>query len=521
LSYLLNPYINIKRLILFLAFSASICTLINSFYSTYQVQKTQIRDYTLKANYAYAKKLASATDDFLQLAQQQLAYSASVIEQDINNQQRQQEEAKRLNLQTNSFNSVVINIKKIITATSPVFESIIGQKLDSVASNDAYNAKKPMISKPFISFANNLVVFISHPLFNTDGTHLGYIGGTLYLKEKNILSKLLKQHYYEGGSYIYVIDSNKQILYHPNISRIGTQVLNNTMLDDVAAGKSGMTEVTNSLNIAMLAGYAPVTRANWGIVAQRPVSTTLASVSDLVVSVVLHTLPSAFIIFIFTGIFAHYISRPLKQLADKAELLSDPKTAIELTSIKAWYFESDRLKQAILKGANIVQAQIGQLRHDANIDPLTGAQNRRSLNDALSQFMQSNIEFTMLEIDIDYFKKVNDSFGHDIGDETLITLVSIIEKMSRKGDITARLGGEEFMLVLPNIGSQAAWPIAQRLREEVALAVFDKVGHITISIGIATWPAHNEDINLVFKSADKALYQAKEEGRNRCIMASK
>ena len=215
----------------------------------------------------------------------------------------------------------------------------------------------------------------------------------------------------------------------------------------------------------------------------------------------------------------NYISRPLKQLADKANTLDDPTSIEELKSVKSWYFESQRLKIAMLNGVNTLQMQIGQLRHDAQTDPLTDTHNRRSLNGLLNQLMFKQTPFAILEIDIDFFKRVNDTFGHDKGDEALKSLTDIIKKLSRKDDIVARIGGEEFVLVLPNENSQSALKIAERLRKTVESTNMETIGFITISIGIATWPEHSNDIDQVYKCADKALYHAKEHGRNQCIVA--
>ena len=108
--------------------------------------------------------------------------------------------------------------------------------------------------------------------------------------------------------------------------------------------------------------------------------------------------------------------------------------------------------------------------------------------------------FAILEIDIDFFKRVNDTFGHDKGDEALKSLTDIIKKLSRKDDIVARIGGEEFVLVLPNENSQSALKIAERLLKTVEATNMETIGFITISIGIATWPEHSNDICLLYTS---------------------
>jgi len=515
----LLPALNLRFLILLLALSAAVSTLVGSFYSTYQVQKEQLTALTLRSNLAYAQKLASATDNFLESALQQLAYSASVIKHQTNDLQLLNKEVTRLNLQTNSFNSVVVNINGTIVVTSPQLPEIIGQSINSPGSTEASIKKRPLISEPYMSAAGNLIVFISHPLFDLEGRYLGYIGGTLYLKEKNILNALLEQHFYEGGSYLYVVSSNRRILYHPEADRIGSLVDNNTVVDAVLSGDKGTAQVINSKNKVMLAGFSPVALPGWGIVAQRPLKSTLSLLDILTIEVVKRTIPMALITFIFIGVFAHFIARPLKRLAENANTLDEPQSLEKLKAVKSWYFESHRLKLAMLKGVNILQMQIGQLRHDAQTDPLTETHNRRSLNGLINQLIFKQTPFAILEIDIDFFKRVNDTFGHDKGDEALIHLTNIFKKLSRKDDIVARIGGEEFVLVLPMEDSHSAYNIAERLRTTVESSKIDTIGYITVSIGIATWPEHSNDIDQVFKSADKALYHAKEHGRNRCVIA--
>lgn len=512
--------LKLRQLILFLALSAVVIALGSSFYLTYQVQKEQLINYTLKSNYAYANKLASATNNFLESALQQLAYSAKIIEADLDNNVLLEKEVKRLHLQTNSFNSVVINKNGITVATSPYLPNVLGVTSSSIGAQQALAKKQPLISYPYISPENNLVIFISSPFFDKNGKYMGYIGGTLYLKESNILSELLEQHYYSGGSYIYVVDANKKLIYHPDSKRIGEQVNNNSVITAVLSGSLGKELVKNSDNISMLAGYAPVEIANWGIVAQRPLKDTLAYLDVLGIEIFKRITPLVLMMLLAIALLAHFISRPLKLLADSSHLLNDENNVNKLKDIKSWYFEAQQLKAAMLEGVNTLQLQMGQLRQDALTDPLTGAHNRRGLYLLLDKLIQAQIPFALLEIDIDFFKRVNDTFGHDVGDEVLKALTEIIQKVSRKHDIVARTGGEEFLLILPSENSDSAFVIAERLRNEVANTPMGKVGCINVSIGIATWPQHSDDIDQVYKYADKALYHAKETGRNKTVIAS-
>lgn len=155
-------------------------------------------------------------------------------------------------------------------------------------------------------------------------------------------------------------------------------------------------------------------------------------------------------------------------------------------------------------------------------DPLTGAYNRRYFNDNLtrqiSEFSRYKNVFSLLMLDVDHFKQLNDTFGHDLGDETLKGLVKTSSKLLRDIDIFARYGGEEFMILLPNTPSEEATVVANRLRVAVAQDYIDSGNtkiYYTVSIGVTEIKDQKDDIESITKRADIALYQAKERGRNQ------
>jgi two-component system cell cycle response regulator len=164
-----------------------------------------------------------------------------------------------------------------------------------------------------------------------------------------------------------------------------------------------------------------------------------------------------------------------------------------------------------------------QLQEQANRDGLTGLYNHRYFHEQLSQdFLRAkryHESLSCIFLDIDYFKKFNDTYGHQTGDVVLATLGRIIKDSIRDSDLAARYGGEEFALVLHHTDGPAAMYVAERLRQKVQdYDVHDKgnVLHVTISIGVATFP-HEEikDSKGLIKCSDEALYKAKENGRNR------
>jgi diguanylate cyclase (GGDEF)-like protein len=125
-----------------------------------------------------------------------------------------------------------------------------------------------------------------------------------------------------------------------------------------------------------------------------------------------------------------------------------------------------------------------------------------------------------MEIDLDYFKDVNDRYGHQAGDRVLRQISELFQKSFREPDILARIGGEEFLVVLPQTDAQGALAKAERLREQVAKQVFTidygRTIQLTISIGVAVYPDERiQNIDHLVKLADDALYQSKKDGRNR------
>ncbi|MGB9720623.1 MAG: diguanylate cyclase [bacterium] len=166
-----------------------------------------------------------------------------------------------------------------------------------------------------------------------------------------------------------------------------------------------------------------------------------------------------------------------------------------------------------------------KLTRQANFDRLTDLYNRHYFDKILEQQFESahlnKFPLSILFIDIDHFKKVNDTYGHEKGDEVLRGVAQIIRALCRKDDIVARYGGEEFVVLFPKMDKESAVQIAESIRKIVESKSGEIVGlHITISIGVATDHKQFSNPQELLKSADKALYNAKSSGRNRVVMAN-
>ena len=165
----------------------------------------------------------------------------------------------------------------------------------------------------------------------------------------------------------------------------------------------------------------------------------------------------------------------------------------------------------------------------AVMDQLTGLHNRRFMDSRLAvMFDESALRarsLSLLLLDVDHFKAVNDSWGHDAGDEVLREFADRVRACTRGIDLVARLGGEEVVVVLPDTGRDAAYRVAERIRERVESAPFSICGNtreikVTVSVGVANRRAGDASSADIMKRADDALYRAKAEGRNRVIVAS-
>jgi len=519
MSFALLFRVDLRRLIVTLAILSGLITLSISFYASYQVQRESLIDSTLEANRAYAAKLAVGTETFFDSVQQQLRYSADILAEQFDDETLRRE-VERLQLQTNSFNTVVVtDVRSVVRAISPNSEPLIGYQLGSPGAQEALRERRPLISSPYISALGTLVISISQPILDDDGTYLGYIGGVISLKEPNILNSMLGEHFYQDGSYLYAIDQSRRLLYHPDPKRLGTVVGENAVIDRVVSGESGSQRVINSQGQDMLAGFAAVPTARWGIIAQRPTAVTLHPLDDLMLEVLRQTAPLALLTFVGVWWLSGLISRPLWQLAKSAGGMDAPTSAERIQRIRSWYFEAAQLKRAMQLGISLMHQRIGKLNLDAQTDPLTGLHNRRGLTLALEALSSEGHSFAVVALDIDHFKRINDSYGHDAGDQVIRQLAQLMTACSREADTLCRSGGEEFLMLLPNTNVESALRVAERLRRCVEQKQIPPLGHISISLGIAVWPIHADNIERVLKLADGALYRAKQHGRNRSEVA--
>ncbi len=169
-----------------------------------------------------------------------------------------------------------------------------------------------------------------------------------------------------------------------------------------------------------------------------------------------------------------------------------------------------------------VQELTIQLQEQAIRDPLTRLHNRRYFDESLARELaiaaRKGYTVSIVMGDIDHFKSINDTYGHQTGDEVLKVFAALLLQNSRTSDICCRYGGEEFMLVMPDVSLDLACQRAEAIREEILQKKFAHAGHqfvITASFGVASFPVHGPSSDALTAAADAALYDAKGAGRNR------
>jgi diguanylate cyclase (GGDEF)-like protein len=164
-----------------------------------------------------------------------------------------------------------------------------------------------------------------------------------------------------------------------------------------------------------------------------------------------------------------------------------------------------------------------RLRAEADRDYLTGLANRRRFRTALGQEVERwrrySVPCSLVHVDIDHLKKINDKHGHSAGDRVIRHIASSLLELSRDNDTAARLGGEEFALLLAGADDARGLAAAERLRQVVSFTPVEDVGTITISLGVASCPSHATSERTLYAASDDALYRAKREGRNRVAIA--
>ena len=515
--------VTLRVVLIALVILSILAMLVVSAISALQANKQSLVNSYLESNKQYAQKLSFTTENQLQIMQ------GILDDVSLQAEHHSYEEVQRLiddswASRSIYFNSMIVVDKNlVIRAISPQFTGAhVGDRLTSEAAKMALMQKRPLVSAPYKAKTGRMIILVSVPIMERSGDYQGFVGGTIYLQEDNVLSKTLNKHFYDNGSYMYVVDNTGQIIYHPQSKRVGNDARKNAVVQKLLAGQSGAQEVINSQGESFLAGYAYEEYSGWGIVSQTPSSIIVQPSTELVLDMFKLGLPFFVIIMIIAAFVAFTISKPLYLLARMVEETTIQKGKIntELPEIQSGIYEVKQLYQSTRLALQKIDHRMHQLHMDVQTDALTGLANRRTFDTAMKEQLESQSPFSLIFLDIDYFKKVNDTFGHLTGDEVLKHLGEMMKELTRPGDLCFRYGGEEFAIIVPYGDRDIARDVSERLRTKAERTQSPTGSPITISLGIAIYPEHGRDAEEIIEHADQAMYESKAQGRNRTTIFS-
>ena len=384
----------------------------------------------------------------------------------------------------------------------------------------------PDFSEPFLSLkTNGPAIAVSYPIEDRKGKSLGFLVGRINLSKDNFVEDLIRYKIGKKG-YIYVINREGKLILHPDKSRLMKADIPpgaNLFLDKALAGFEGSGETINSRGVNQIISVKRLRTVDWILATVYPKEEAYAELkglrSILTASFVFVTLVSAGLIWLLTTRITGNLQSFTRQIRD----LEEDATSADPISI------SGEDEVALLaKTFNCLMGKLNGARESleemTRTDPLTGLYNRRHFIEQapilISLSLRQGRCTTFLMVDLDHFKRINDTYGHESGDRVLVQVAQVLRQAVRQCDLVIRHGGEEFLLLLPLTNCKGGATVAERIRhgvESLEIILDGKVCTVTVSIG--GYAARSiVDVQAAIVNADNALYQAKNGGRNQVLL---
>ncbi|WKV85713.1 diguanylate cyclase [Pseudomonas sp. B24_DOA] len=376
------------------------------------------------------------------------------------------------------------------------------------------------------------------PIHNAEGLVIGVLGAHAHWSwvTRIVESAAFSHKNSAPDIQALIVDHDGKVLYPEAL--MGQQLATN---DPVLPGWTAANGyLTSMVTVPTPSGTA----LSWSIAVRQPLETALQPARTLQYELLILGVFAAIVFGLVAYYLALYLSRPIEQLAHSAKQVQNNQSGAQF-QLQHPVLEIAQLGQSIdamtqsllgkereLQEANAsLEATVAQrtaalteanaeLLSLATHDGLTGVYNRRRFDEKITEYSllsrRTGRPFALLLIDADYFKRINDSHGHAVGDEVLQQLAKLIQDSVRSTDFVARYGGEEFAVLLPEV-AQPDTPevVAEKIRAAVAQAEFPGVGNVTVSIGLGLADPADDNHTTLVKRADQQLYQAKAAGRNQ------
>jgi diguanylate cyclase (GGDEF)-like protein len=376
------------------------------------------------------------------------------------------------------------------------------------------------------------------PIRNADGQVIGVLGAHAHWSwvTRIVESAAFSHKNSTPDIEALIIDHDGKILY--------PEALAGQQLAAMDSKLQGWTAGNGFLTSMVTVPTPSSTALSWSIAVRQPLETALQPARLLMYKLLLLGVVAAVLFGLVAYYLALYLSRPIEQLARSARQVQNKEPGAQfplqhpVREIAQLGQSIDAMTQSLLgkerelqeanasleatvaqRTAALTQAN-AELLSLATHDSLTGVYNRRRFDEKLTEytllFRRTGRPFSLLLIDADHFKRINDTHGHAVGDEVLQQLAQLIQSSLRTTDFVARYGGEEFAVLLPEI-AQPDTPevVAEKIRAAVAEAEFPVVGNVTVSIGVGLADPADNNHSALIKRADQQLYQAKAAGRNQ------
>lgn len=383
------------------------------------------------------------------------------------------------------------------------------------------------------------------PIRTGDGKVIGVVAAHAHWNwVTSTVQSIINRRNNDSDTQILIVSNSGNVLYPQTlagVSELPTK-LPLTKNYSIATWDDGHRYLTSQV----LVDADSTTNFGWRIVVRQPLENALAPVYAMYARFLVLALIAVILFSLLAWRLAQSVSKPIEQLAAAARCIkhntSAPRyptdtslsevaqlsnamqsmTESLLTRERELELLNQTLEQQVLQRTDALAVANKQLEHLATTDPLTGINNRRRFDEKLADYVQMGKRtgrgFSILLLDADHFKKVNDNYGHPVGDAVLQQIARLIMQNTRATDFVARYGGEEFVVILPNAPSASeVHTVAEKIRSAIESATFPEVSQMTMSIGSSHWQAEETNETDAIQRADEALYNAKASGRN-CVV---
>jgi diguanylate cyclase (GGDEF)-like protein len=377
-----------------------------------------------------------------------------------------------------------------------------------------------VLGEPTLDSTGSVALTITVPIATASGDVVGAMSANLrFATAENVLRRFVPP---DSGE-VYLLAHDGTLIAS---SRAQTKPLSLKMpaaaLAVLRERAAPTVEYADYRGVQMVGNMEPMVRSTWSVVAQMPRTQAFAEIAQLRNTTLLTLLVLVLVVGAIAYTLGVLIVRPLEQLTQGAGKVAAGNLDVDLPVRGG--SEVAYLTQVFNEMVTRIRAAHDKLERLSETDGLTGLANRRHLMEVLNVEEKRGARyghaFSLLMIDVDHFKKYNDTHGHQAGDVALVRVGTVLKELIRDVDQAARYGGEEFAVVLPETPLAAALVVAERIRarmEGEKLPVNSGEASVTLSIGVAERPTHAATAAEIVAVADAALYDAKKEGRNRVM----